>query len=232
MPESPAVSRAVRHPPTHAAGAALTVPALLCTALLLSGCGDGRVSAPQLSATAKPTGVLTIRYPSDGVTLQVPSNWTVTPEKSPMVAVYSSGSAIISLWRFPSRSGPITATPRLQKALAALVKATRARDPGLALERTGLSRVSGAGAVIIDAVEQVAGRLRRVRSEHVYVNRAELVLDAYAPPAQFPTVDHEVFSPVRESLTLLDGGRPASGVASTSTVTDPRPAGSTGPTSP
>ncbi len=195
---------------THAAFAGRTVPAMLCTALLLAGCGGGRVKAPNLSATVRPTGFLTVRYARDGVALRVPANWTATAEPSPMVAVYSSGSATISLWRFPSRSPAPTSTAQLQKALAALLGAAKARDPGLLVARTGLSSVSGAGAVIIDATERVAGKLRRVRSEHVYVDGAELVLDAYAPPGQFASVDHDVFSPVRKSLTLLDGGRPTS----------------------
>ncbi len=209
----------MRHSRPHTAAPALAVPVLLCTALLLGGCSSGRVSAPDLAATAHPTGFERIRYPADGVSLAVPSNWTVTSETAPLIAVYSSGAATISLWRFPSAAPVISSAGRLRDALGALVTAARAKDPTFTVQRTGLSRVAGAGAVIIDALEHVSGKLRRVRTEHVYVDGAELVLDAYAPVTQFPSVDHAVFSPVRESLTLLNGGRPARGAVSTSTAT-------------
>jgi hypothetical protein len=227
MPESPAVRGAVRHPMTHVAATALGVPALLCTALLLGGCGNGRVQAPNLSATARPSGFLTIRYRTDGVALSVPSNWTVTAENPPMIAVYSSGPATIALWRYRRSTPAITSPKRLRSALAALVRAAKAKDLSMTVQRTGLSSVSGAGAVIIDALERVGGQPRRVRTEHVYVNGGELVLDAYAPPDEFSSVDHYVFSPVRKSLTLLDGGRSADARAtSTAPATAPAPASS------
>jgi hypothetical protein len=49
----------------------------------------------------------------------------------------------------------------------------------------------------------VGGQLRRVRSLLVYLAGAEVVLEEYAPPAAFHSVDHLVFSPVRRSLRLL-----------------------------
>jgi hypothetical protein len=43
---------------------------------------------------------------------------------------------------------------------------------------------------------------------HVFVARAEVVLDEYAPPQDFPAVDHAVFSPLKHSL-LLSGASTA-----------------------
>ncbi len=194
----------MRHHPTRAAVTALVMLALAGSALALGGCGSGRVTYASLAAAARPTRFVEVRYPAAGVALSVPRNWTRTAEKAPMVAVISSGPAIIALWRYRSGHPALTAASQLHGAQAALLGAARARDPGLRVERSGLSSVDGDGAVIIDALEQVDGKLRRVRSEHVYADGAEVVLDAYAPVSVFPRVDHEVFSPVRRSLTLLD----------------------------
>jgi hypothetical protein len=213
------VSCTARHRLSHACAATLTVVGLSCTALLLGGCGDGRVTDPSLTTPAIPTSFLEARYPADGVELGIPRNWSVTAEKAPMVAVFSSGPAIISLWRYPSTHAALTTTGELQGALKALLSAAQAKDPTLKVERTGISTVDGDGAVIIDGLEQIAGKLRRVRSEHVYVDGAELVLDAYAPVSLFSGVDHYVFSPVRKSLALLHGGRPAAAKAKASTST-------------
>jgi hypothetical protein len=43
----------------------------------------------------------------------------------------------------------------------------------------------------------------------VYAHGAELVLDAYAPPAEFARVDRTVFRPLLRSLTVKPPGPPA-----------------------
>jgi hypothetical protein len=68
--------------------------------------------------------------------------------------------------------------------------------------RSRVTRAGRSGAVELDAIEQIAGQLRRVRSVHVFVNGAEIVLEEYAPTGLFHSVDHEVFSPLRQSLTV------------------------------
>jgi hypothetical protein len=202
------VSSFVRSRLTHASATTLTVVGLSCVAIVAGGCGAHTV-VPSFTTPVVPTGFLERAYPADGVRLSVPRNWSVTPETAPMVALVSSGTAIISLWRYPSRHPALSSPAQLRGALGALLSAARSADSTLAVDRTGFSSVDGAGAVIVDGLEQVAGKLRRVRSEHVYVDGAEIVLDAYAPAALFSSVDHTVFSPVRKSLALLDGGRPA-----------------------
>jgi hypothetical protein len=216
------VSSTVRSRLTHASATTLIVIALACAAGALGGCGNGATGG-NFTTPLAPTGFLTKGYPADGVSVRVPDNWTVTAEKTPMVAVISSGPAIMSLWRYPSSQGALTTPSQLHGALSALISAAKSQDPTLQVERTGLSSVDGAGAVIIDGLEHVAGKLRRVRSEHVYVNGAELVLDAYAPVSDFTTVDHSVFSPVRKSLTLLNGGVPKSGTTTSTTSTTSTP---------
>ena len=64
------------------------------------------------------------------------------------------------------------------------------------------TRAGAAPAVELDALERVGGQLRRVRSIHVFLAHAEIVLDEYAPPGQFHAVNRAVFTPVRRSLAL------------------------------
>ncbi len=205
------------HLPTHRVAPAARVLGVLCGVLLLGGCSGGRVVDPSLAGVAAPNGFTEARYPASGVKLSIPRDWTATSEQAPLVAIISSGPAVIALWRYPGTHPALTGIRTLHAALAALLVAIRAKQPHLTVEATGVSSVDGAGAVIIDAIERVNGRLRRVRSEHVYPDHAELVLDAYAPVAQFARIDHQVFSPVRRSLALIDGGVPRSGGAGTPT---------------
>jgi hypothetical protein len=60
----------------------------------------------------------------------------------------------------------------------------------------------GVHAVELDALETVRGRVRRVRSTHLYQGGAELVVDEYAPEEMFHTVDRTVFSPLLHSVRL------------------------------
>jgi hypothetical protein len=143
-----------------------------------------------------------VRYPASGVAFRAPSDWLVVGRQAPLVAVASSGSAVVAIWRFPRTGLPPAGTAALKRAEAHLIGAARARDATLRLIRSKLASIDGAPAVELDAFERIAGQPRRVRSIHVFVSGAELVLDEYAPPSVFHGVDHEVFSPMKRSLTV------------------------------
>lgn len=193
----------MRHRLTRVAAATLT---LALAAVVLGGCGIGRVNPPNLNTPATPNRFRLLRYPAAGVELRAPANWTVIGQKPPLVAVIASGPAVISLWRYPRSGAALNAPAQLRGAMRSLVHNARARDPTLKIAATGLTHAGADGAVIIEGYEQVAHQRRRVRSEHVYASGAELVLDEYAPPKQFPSVDRRVFSPVRKSLAPLRRG--------------------------
>jgi hypothetical protein len=91
----------------------------------------------------------------------------------------------------------------LRAAEAALVSATRARDPRLHLIRSRTLTVAGAHAIELSVSERIGGQLRRDRSLHMFADGAEVVLDVYAPASDFHTVDHAVFSPLKRSLQLF-----------------------------
>lgn len=172
--------------------------------LILAGCG--RASAPAVGTTATPTAFRALAVPVAGVRLRVPADWTVTPGSSPLIDVISSGSSVIALWRYSTRTAPPSTSAGVAAALATLERTARRRDPSFRVLRAGTGTLRGAPVLILDATETISGRLRRVRSEHVLLPGAELVLEAYAPPGAFPREDHLVFSPVRKSLLLESPG--------------------------
>ncbi len=179
-------------------------------AIILAGCGISQARVPNLQVPAKPTKMGVLGYRDDGVAMFAPANWTETNRTAPLVATITSGPAVIALWRYP-RSGAALTGPGMTAALdqerSALLAAAKKHDPDFDLLSSALVTVDGVGAVELDAIERINGRLRRARSEHVYANGAEIVLDEYAPVPEFKRVDHYVFSPVRKGLQLFQSAR-------------------------
>jgi hypothetical protein len=183
--------------------AALFAAALVASALFIAGCGNSRTAVPDLSAPAAPHGFRKLTVSSAGISLNTPRNWTVTSQTAPLILTLNSGPAVVALWRLRRVAPPPASPVALRSAARLLATAVRHRDPSIAALHVTQTTVDGARALRLDAQERVAGRLRRVTSTHVYVNGAELVLDEYAPPAQFATVARDVFDPVRRSLRLI-----------------------------
>jgi hypothetical protein len=169
-----------------------------CAAILTAGCGN----SIQPAGGVVGSGFRTIHYASFGISLRAPTSWSTTTGQGPLIATFSSGSSVVALWRFPRDAGPPQVPVALRRARRKLIRKARGRDPKLDVIRTNITRVAGAPAVEIDAIERINGRQRRVRSTHVFAPRAEVVLDEYAPPGAFHSVDHAVFSPLRHSLLL------------------------------
>jgi hypothetical protein len=176
---------------------------------VIAGCGYSRPAVPDLSAPARPIDFRTLDFRTAGVALTVPMNWLAGGGKASLVSVISSGPAIIALWRYDRPGATIAPPSELASTRDSLLASIRNRDPSFKLIASAVTQVGSAGAVELDGLETIGGHRRRVRSEHIYLNGAELVLDEYAPVALFRLVDHEVFSPVRKSLRLLNTGAAA-----------------------
>jgi hypothetical protein len=171
--------------------------------LLAAGCGNSRTPAPDLSRPAVPHGTQQLAFPASGLSLRAPANWQVSYQQAPLVVTISSGHAVVAVWRYPRSERLPDTQPTLAAARLRLLDAVRARDPRVHLIRSSLGTVDGDHAIEVDAIEQIAGETRRVRSLHVFAISAELVLDEYAPPSVFHTVDHDVFSPLKRSLRVF-----------------------------
>ena len=174
----------------------------LTLAALVAGCGNERQRAPDATSTQKPAKATRVAYPAGGVSLAAPRNWYRVPGNRPLVAYIVSGRAVVAVWRYPRKEPLPAAKSELEQAQANLSDAAHARDRSVRIESTKLVDVNGVKGIQLVATEHITGLLRRVRSTHLFDRRAEIVIDAYAPPGEFARVDGSVFQPLLSSLRL------------------------------
>jgi hypothetical protein len=167
-----------------------------------AGCGNSRTPVPNPLAPVPPGGFRTLAIPATGVSVKAPRSWAAVTGHAPLVAVISSGSAVIAVWRYPRVSVPPADSAATLQAQQTLTKRARARDPRLEVIASRVLRIGGVPAIELEALERISGQLRTVRSTHVFLRGAEVVLDEYAPPRFFAGVDREVFAPVARSLLV------------------------------
>jgi hypothetical protein len=180
---------------------------LLAGAVILVGCGNRRTAPLGLTGSVTPVGgSRVVAYQPEGVAFRVPSGWFVRAGAPPLVASASAGLAEVAVWRYP-RVQPLPGTPaQLRRALPSLLAAVRARDSGFRLEGSRTLRIDHHPALQVVGVENVAGAVRRVRSDHVFAFGGEVVLDAYAPLATFAAANRSGFIPILHSLRLASTG--------------------------
>jgi hypothetical protein len=184
----------------------LRLGAIALTALaaggLAGGCGAERQPAPNPDEPAAPGRFGRLVYSSAGVAFQAPGAWSRSPGAAPLVATVTSGRATIAVWRYPRKEPLPAARGELQPLVKALIEAARARDRTLKIDSGRIVKVGSIEGIELVGTERISGQTRRVRSLHVFDHKAEVVVDAYAPPAEFDQLNRTVFQPVFSSLML------------------------------
>jgi hypothetical protein len=177
---------------------------LVCACLLaLVGCGSDKAKT-QPTTTVPPTGAATVpvEVPQAGVKFQAPQGWRKQKGKAPLVYAVQTGQATLALWRYPRTEQLPTTHKALQAAKEALVSQIKKRDPSFDVTKAKLLHVGPKRAVQVLGTGAIAGNRRTIRSTHIYTERAEFVVDAYAPPTVFDRVDRQVFAPLLDSLEI------------------------------
>jgi hypothetical protein len=180
------------------------VIASLIAVAALSGCGNSRSLPPDVSQPRPPDGrTLAVHMPSAGVRFLVPATWRgANGAAPPLVASVVSGSATVAVWRYPRAETLPTAKKDLDQARKDLIASVEQRDPSAKVTKSEVTTLRGDNAILLLASERIAGHLRQVRSLHVFADKAEVVIDAYAPPAVFAGLDASVFGPLIRSLRI------------------------------
>ena len=178
------------------------VPALLLAGLAVAGCGSSKDKAPDSGAIPTGGATVSVTYPQAGVRFRAPQGWRRETGKAPLVAAVQTGPATIALWRYPRSEQLPTTHTALQAAKQALVAQIKKRDPGFRVQRAKLLHVGPKRAVQVLGLGQINGNRRMIRSTHIYTEKAEFVVDAYAPPTVFARVDRGVFAGVLASLEI------------------------------
>ncbi|MDQ6774956.1 MAG: hypothetical protein M3071_01775, partial [Actinomycetota bacterium] len=164
-----------------------------------------RTPAPDLAQIQPTGGVKTVHFLNNSLHFRAPANWAMQTRPGPLVVTMGSGPALIAIWHYqrsPHQVLPIDLA-QLKQARSALIAAARARDPTFRVISSASIVLGGVPGVELDAIETIRGQVRRVRSAHLYLGGAELVVDEYAPEDLFHTVDRTVFSPLLHSVRLV-----------------------------
>lgn len=169
--------------------------------MVVAGCGNDRTKPPSVGVPRPPEGLDTKTYGTFGFTIGVPHAWHLTTGTAPLLLTAQSGSATIALWRYPRTERHLPSShAALVRALRSLLRAVRRRDPTFVLDHARVGPVAHRGALEIVGTETIDGVRRRVRSTHMFVRHAEVVVDAYAPAGVFAAVDRVAFVRVVHSL--------------------------------
>ena len=190
--------------------AAPAIAATAAIALVLGACGNDRTKPPNVGRIPAPTGFRDQTFIKEGLFFRAPRNWRVIDgDAQYQVATVVVGNAQIGVWRYP-RSEPLPETrSQLAAARKALIEQVKRRDATFELASSRLVVKKGLNGVELVGTETNQGQKRMVRSLHAYGRKAEVVVDAFAPPADFQRVDDETFGPVTRSLKLGEPGKSA-----------------------
>lgn len=177
-------------------------PLALLAALLAAGCGEERTRVPDVAHALPPAGFTPFAVPGTGVSFDRPKNWIELDPAPPLAGGVRSRTATVAVWRYPRAEPLPRGRSALDQARARLLDRVRARNPTFAVRTSVVTHLGGARGIELTGRQRIGGFTYDVRSAHLFKARAEVVIDAYAPPADFARVDATVFEPLLRSLRV------------------------------
>ena len=169
-------------------------------AAALAGCGNERASAPDTATPQAPVGTKPTRI--DDLRFTSPANWPDLPPQGRLAGGIHSRTARVAVWRYP-RTEPLPADREaLREVRDLLVDRVEQRDPTFELRQARLVRRGGAEGIELLGEQTIGGARFGVRSNHLFSDGDELVIDAYAREQDFDRIDASVFRPLVRSLRI------------------------------
>jgi hypothetical protein len=170
----------------------------LAAAAALAGCGNARTPPPNIDHAVDPTGERSYEIKDTGISFTAPVNWQPVAPIGSLVGGLRSKTATVAVWRY-AREEPLPAGQQeLADARQRLIERVKLQNPTLDLRRRKLRR----HGIELVGTQTIAGVPVGIRSVHVFRAGAEVVVDAYAPPADFDRVDETVFRPLLRTLKV------------------------------
>jgi hypothetical protein len=169
---------------------------------LLAACGEEPDKPPPVFQVKAPRGERTEQFPRAGMTLTRPRNWRLRRRQAPGVFELVSGEAIIAGWAYPREEPLPESDAQLEAAKDRLLDAIEQRDPEYEVREAAVTDVAGAFAIDIEGEQVLSKRALRTRSVHVFDGETEYVIEAIAPPADYPLVEEKVMTPLLDSLEV------------------------------
>ena len=176
--------------------------ALATLTLVLSGCGNDVTRPPETRVPDPPRGTRKVDIRDSGIRFTAPFNWPDLQAQGQRVGGIQNKLATVAIWRY-QRTEPLPESrAALREVRDLLVERVKRRDATFDLRSSELLRRGGARAIELVGRQTMAGLPYEVRSSHIFHDGAEIVVDAYSPPAYFQRLDETVFVPLLESLRL------------------------------
>jgi hypothetical protein len=173
---------------------------MLAAALALGGCGNARGVPPDTVTPEAPVQTKETILDAAGVRFTSPANWPDLAPRGARAGGIRSRTATVAVWRY-ARSEPLPEDRgELRRVRRLLVQRVERTDPTFELSRARLVRRAGADGIELLGRQTIAGRRVGVRSSHLFARGGEVVVDAYAPTAEFDRLDATVFRPLLRSL--------------------------------
>ena len=172
-------------------------------AALLAGCGEERTRPPDVLHPGPPAAeTKRVRLPGAEVSFLAPTNWAELAAAPPLAGGVRLRTATVAVWRYPRNEPLPEGEEELDDARERLLATVAERDPTFEVREDELTEIDGVRGIVLSGAQTIEGTRYDVRSAHLFANGAEIVVDAYALPADFPAVDREVFVPLLDSLRI------------------------------
>jgi hypothetical protein len=175
--------------------------ALALATLAFPGCGNERFQPKSLEVEPSQAS-RTVRYPSVGLSVDLPRGFVVRRARQPGVFRATLGESFVSVFAYRRAEQLPRDDGELRTARRRLGRTIRERSKGYRPRSSRTARVAGARAIELVGDQTLSERRLRTRSLHLFKGEAEYVIEVAAPVERFGRVDRATTPTIRRTLKL------------------------------